>query len=234
MTITNTSIPGARGITLQALALATLLLSGCASLAPQNESSTTAESATTPAIADVLEQPDGFQDSAVHWGGTIASVEFKDDNTWVEVIQRPLNRRGIPVASDLSEGRFLAVIPGFLEPTDYKTGQTITLTGNLDGSETRAIGDGSYDYPKVAVADHQLWTRSTRLASNGRRGYYYAPYYKWPFRSSISIGFGSRSAFGFRGRFGHSRYGFGHSRFGRHSRSRFRSGSIRLGGVIRK
>ena len=45
----------------------------------------------------------------VRWGGAIASVENRRDETWIEIVERPLN-------TDKSAGRFLARVDGFLDP----------------------------------------------------------------------------------------------------------------------
>ena len=196
-----------------------LALAGC-STAPANrsagEETGSAVSASGPGVASVIKNPELHQRSSVRWGGTLVSIENTEDATLLEIIGRPLNSDGRPIESEQSSGRFLAVVPGFLDPIDYRTGQAITIDGTVEGSDSRNIGGASYDYPRVLVADHQLWEPATaQVASYRKRGYYY-PYYPYyaPFRGSISIGFGSRFRFGLSGskRFGHGRFGFRHNR----------------------
>ena len=127
--------------------------------------------------------------SEVQWGGVVNQVENREGATWIEVIERPLNSNGQPVTSSLSGGRFLAVVPGFLDPTDYRKGRAITVSGNIQGIDIRPFGDTSYDYPKVSVADHQLWVPNNRRLA--RRGGYYHPHLG---KVSLGIGFGRRSS----------------------------------------
>ena len=187
-----------------ALALSALVLTGCATSGRTALQPAEASSSEGPLnITTVRQEPAAHELSEVAWGGVVAGIENRQDATWIEVIERPLNRKGQPDTTSRSGGRFLAVVPEFLDPADYRTGLAITVVGNIQGTDTRPIGEASYDYTKVSVVEHQLWLPSTRLA--GRRGYYS------PYRGKLSVGFGSRRGFGF----GFSRgFGFGHGKFG--------------------
>jgi len=165
------SIPYARNIRtalLPALVLATMVTTGCATVASNQSSSTSQQAANPdgPNVSTVLESPESHQKSSVRWGGTVVAVENRENATWIEVVERPLNREGRPVDSRLSNGRFLAIVPEFLDPADYRSGRAITVSGSIDGSDTRKIGDAAYDYPKVVVADHQLWTTGSQQIFN--------------------------------------------------------------------
>ena len=185
------------------LALAAMVLTGCATSGRTLQPVETSANDGELSIAEVRNNPQAAEQSEIAWGGVVAGIENREDATWIEVIERPLNRNGQPDLSSRSGGRFLAVVPEFLDPADYRTGLAITVTGNIQGIDTRPIGETSYDYTKVNVVNHQLWLPSSRVA--GRRGYYS------PYRGSVSVGFGSRRGFGF----GLSRgFGFGHGKFG--------------------
>ena len=118
------------------LALGVMMLAGCATSGNTNSPLIAAESVETPArltVANVRQQPEVHAKSEVQWGGIVAQVENREKATWIEVIERPLNSDGQPVTSSLSGGRFLAVVPGFLDPVDYRQGQPITVSGSIDG-----------------------------------------------------------------------------------------------------
>ena len=201
-----------------ALAGCVLMLAGCATSG--NGPFVAAEQVEAEedrlTVAAVRQQPQVHEQSEVQWGGVVAQVENRENATWIEVIERPLNSNGQPVVSNLSGGRFLAVVPGFLDPADYREGLGITVSGNIQGINVRPIGDTTYDYPRVSVADHQLWIPNNRTLA--RRGHHYRPYLG---NVSLGIGFGRRSSLGFGfgfNRFGHRGFGhkgFGRSRFGR-------------------
>ena len=177
-----------------------------------------AEDETAVTVANVRQQPQVHAQSEVQWGGIVAQVENREGATWIEVIERPLNDNGQPLVSSLSGGRFLAVIPNFLDPTDYREGRAITVAGSIDGIDVRPLGETSYDYPKVDVSDHQLWVPNTRFA---RRGHgYYKPYLGnvslgigLGRRSSLGLGFGVNKGFSRFGHRGFGRRGFGRGRF---------------------
>ena len=197
------------------LAVGVMMLAGCATsgnraFVPAEK----VEASEVLTVSAVRQQPQVHAQSEVEWGGVVARVENREGATWIEVIERPLNNSGQPIPSNLSGGRFLAVVPGFLDPADYREGLAITVAGNIDGIDVRPLGETTYDYPKVSVVDHQLWIPNSRRLA--RRGHYYRPYL-----SNVSLGFGlgRRSSlgfgFGFGGHKGFSRRGFGHRGFGR-------------------
>jgi outer membrane lipoprotein len=95
----------------------------------------------------------------VRWGGVIANVENRKQDTWVELVDRPLDRFGRPGDSDSSGGRFIARIPGFLDPVTYAKQREMTVTGVLAEPITRAVGDFPYRYPVVDVDTYYLWAK---------------------------------------------------------------------------
>jgi len=203
----KTIFPGLKAM----LALGVMMLAGCATSGNGPfVAAETAEAAEKLTVAAVRQQPNVHAQSEVQWGGVVNQVENREGATWIEVIERPLNSNGHPVTSSLSGGRFLAVVPGFLDPTDYRKGRAITISGNIQGIDIRPFGDTAYDYPKVSVTDHQLWVPNNRRLA--RRGGYYHPHLG---KVSLGIGFGRRSSLGIGFGFGHKGFGrFGHRGFG--------------------
>lgn len=116
----------------------------------------------------------------VRWGGTIANTENKKDETWLEIVERDLDRSGRPYGSDRSGGRFLARLPGFLEPTVYAQGRLITVSGVLEPNVTRRIGEHDYTFAVVNVQEHYLWPKQQprRYADPGPPPWwYYDPWF---------------------------------------------------------
>ena len=195
------------------------ILSGCATAPaePQIE-----ETDTATKVSAVRQQPEQHQDSEVVWGGSVIGIDNRAEETWIEIIERPLHRSGIPVVRDKSAGRFLAVVPGFLDPLEYSNGRSITINGIVSGSETRKIAEADYNYPIVAVVDHQLWSEAEARAIgnrySGRKAY---PRYghSFPHFSKFGISYGSRRGLGLGFSFGH---GFGHGGFKGGFKSGFR------------
>lgn len=150
-----------------------LVLAGCASEVPQSISEPPAEEIT---FAQALAQADALKGRAVRWGGAIARVENLKEETWIEIVERPLASDGSPGYRDSSGGRFIAKIAGFVDPVVYAPHRLITVAGALDGIATREIGEYPYRYPVVRVSAYYLWPRPPR----GVDHYYYPPYWYDP------------------------------------------------------
>lgn len=147
-----------------------ILLSGCTTL-PE-------PLATPPAgnvqLAEVRAEPGRFTGNPVRWGGTITATRNLKDETVIEVVARPLGSDGRPLLTDQSDGRFLAKLTGFYDPSVYAAGREITLRGVITGSQEQAIGEHSYLYIVVQVEHLHLW--AARLPEP----VYYDPWYSDP------------------------------------------------------
>jgi len=93
----------------------------------------------------------------VRWGGRIVDVHTEKLFTCFEVVGAPLDSSGRPREVDDSNGRFLACRDGFYEPEVFKNGRELTVSGKIDGYETRKVGDYDYRYPRVAADVVYLW-----------------------------------------------------------------------------
>lgn len=168
-------LPRAAALLATTLALA---LGGCASDVPQGIRQAP-PSAVGPAEARA--EPQRLAGVAVRWGGTIASVENRRDETWVDVVARPLASDGSPQVSDSpAMGRFLAQVPGFLDPAVYSTGREVTVRGTFTGIEIRSIGEFPYRYPVVRVQQHYLWPLAPEPRPSNYSPYWYDPWYPYP------------------------------------------------------
>lgn len=81
-----------------------------------------------PDLKQVNQDIDKYKGSRVRWGGVIASLKNQQDETWIELVQYRLDRRGRPIDGD-SHGRFFVKIAGFLEPREYAIGREMTVVG---------------------------------------------------------------------------------------------------------
>lgn len=116
----------------------------------------------------------------VRWGGTIAEIENRKAETWIEIVERPLDDDGEPRAGAVTRGRFLARVPEFLDPSEYAKGRLLTVSGVLDENVIRNIGEFPYTFPVVKVDTHYLWPRREARARRNIEPY---PYYADPFWS---------------------------------------------------
>ncbi|MCC5856611.1 MAG: Slp family lipoprotein [Ectothiorhodospiraceae bacterium] len=102
---------------------------------------------------------EGARGERVIWGGRIIQTEPEDRETRMEVLAYPLQRNQKPDTTEGSQGRFLVVHPGYLEPADYAPDRLITVTGELDQPRKGRIGEAEYRYPVVHAEALHLWPR---------------------------------------------------------------------------
>lgn len=134
------------------LPLAALLLAGCASMPQPLEGDF--DSVTWDAA-----RAGEANGRAVRWGGAIIKTEPGREQTCFFVLARPLDRQARPKPDADSPGRFVACKSGFYDPEVFHKGRELTVTGTLDGSVQRKIGEFDYTYPKVDVNTVYLWSR---------------------------------------------------------------------------
>lgn len=162
-----------------------------------------------PSLSEVNADIDKYKGTRVRWGGVIASVKNQQNETWIELVQYQLNRRGRPIDSD-SQGRFYLKFTGFLEPRDYEIGREMTAVGEVTETVTQKIGEHNYIYPVVSVnsAEFLLWDDY----SDYRDPYpsywpYYDPFYGPFFYPYFNYGFPYYYPYGYRHRYlRHPRY----------------------------
>ncbi len=135
-----------------AVLVSVLSLAGCATRIPQELRQPNISRATVSA-ARAHAVPSGTR---VRWGGTIAKVSNTPRATWIQVISHPLRHDGRPRRGH-GGGRFLARVPGFLDPAVYAVGRKFTVVGTFSGFERDPIGNYLYNFPVVRTIATHLW-----------------------------------------------------------------------------
>ncbi len=130
------------------------LISGCASNIPVEISTPVVDSPTVP---QALVYPKFTEQKAVRWGGSIARVENKPSETLIEIVSKRLDRNGRPVSDDKTDGRFIAIVDGFLDPLIYSEGRLVTVHGQLSGLQAGKIDQREYQFPLVNSSTVYLW-----------------------------------------------------------------------------
>lgn len=95
----------------------------------------------------------------VRWGGVIAKVDNQNNQSVIEIVAKPLGSSARPKDVDASGGRFLAIVPEFIDPVVYEKGREITVVGQLSDMIEGKVGDMTYMYPVVRVTGHYLWKK---------------------------------------------------------------------------
>jgi len=130
------------------------LVTGCASVISKQVLDSVDRSVT---FQDLKANPDRFIGKIVLTGGQIVATTVKKDETWIEVVQKPLDRNNRPENTDLSYGRFLVLFPGFMDPAIYAAGREITVAGEVKGKRTLPLDTIEYTYPVLTPKEHYVW-----------------------------------------------------------------------------
>lgn len=139
-----------------ALLLLALLLGGCASQVPLSIREAPADN---PALEQVHAQTADYLGRPLRWGGTIIETVNKEAATWLTVLARPLYKDGEPKYTDDSSGRFIAIVPEFLDPQVYAPNRQVTVSGTLLRMEAGTVGEYPYTYPVVQADSWYLWPK---------------------------------------------------------------------------
>ena len=110
------------------------------------------------APAQVAAAPERYRDVEVIWGGRIVAVRNFPDHSEVEMLDYPLDSSQRPRVNQAEGGRFIALMPGYVEGMDYPAGTLMTLRGRVDGTRAGKVGQADYMFPLVRVEQSHRWT----------------------------------------------------------------------------
>ena len=159
------------------LLLLTLLLSACASKVPQAIREAPADS---PSLQQLRTQDSDFLGRQTRLGGTIIHTENREDATWLTVLGLPLYSDGAPRLTDDSAGRFIAIVPAFLDPQVYAPERQVTVTGTLLRNEDSKVGEHPYRYPVIQSEAWYLWPEQVEPLWGYPYPGWYDPWYQGP------------------------------------------------------
>jgi len=131
-----------------------LLLTGCA---PVISREVLREVDKDVSFEQLLKNPEAYSERTLLLGGNIIEAQNFTDKTLIFVLQRSLGFRGRPAEGDVSKGRFIISVPGFLDPAIYRHGRKITVAGRVMGKEVRPLGEIEYTYPVIEKKELYLW-----------------------------------------------------------------------------
>ncbi len=127
----------------------------------------------------VAKDPEAYKGKTVLWIGVIISSVNLQEGTMIEVLQKPADTRGKPNDVDKSEGRFLALYPGYLDVAIYNGGRKVTVAGEIQGKRIQRLGEIEYTYPLISAKEIHLWP-----VEKEDRVYYPHHYWHYPGRYS--------------------------------------------------
>lgn len=120
----------------------------------------------------VSQNPEAYKGKIVIWGGEIVETSNqKDGTTLIVILQRRLDWTEEPTFKP-SEGRFIILVEGYVDPYVFRRGGRITVAGEIQGKKVMRLGELEYPYPLLLSKQVYLWG-----------DYYYSPYpypyYSW-------------------------------------------------------
>lgn len=137
------------------VALLVASLSACAP-APIYKATSNAVIASPQQVATT---PERYAGGSVIWGGTIVQVKNFPNHSEVELLAYPLDSAQRPKIGDNGNGRFIAVMNGYVEPLDYPAGAPMTVSGKLNGSRAGHVGEARYVFPLISATQSHVWSR---------------------------------------------------------------------------
>jgi outer membrane lipoprotein len=140
------------------LIFASLLGGGCA---PTFSRELLSQVNTSITFGELQAGPERYQGEWVMLGGVIIDTRNTAQGTSVEVLQRPLDRRGRPRETDDTGGRFMIESEQFLDAAVYQRGKQLSVVGQVSGQTVRPLGEMQYRYPVVTAKELRLWERRT-------------------------------------------------------------------------
>ena len=146
--------------------------SGCAPVISKQLRGQVAKELT---LSEVLKDPETYKGKTVLWSGVIISSVNLKEGTIIEVLQKPADTRGKPKDVDESDGRFLALNPGYLDVAIYNSGRKVTVAGEVQGKRIQRLGEIDYTYPLISAKEIHLWP-----VEKEDRVYYPCPYWHYP------------------------------------------------------
>jgi outer membrane lipoprotein len=105
--------------------------------------------------------PDTFKGRWVKLAGVIIEARNTKEGTSIEVLQRPMGRRGRPYETDATGGRFIITADQFLDAAVYHRGRRIAVDAEVEGLRILPLGEIEYHYPVVVAKELHLWEPSS-------------------------------------------------------------------------
>lgn len=109
-----------------------------------------------PGLEQAVSEPEYWRGREVIWAGTLVALHNLADGSQLEVLAYPLVRDGEPDLDAVPLGRFLAQVPGYLEPLDYVPGRLLQVRGRLAGNQDGRVGAAELSFPLVEADELEL------------------------------------------------------------------------------
>jgi outer membrane lipoprotein len=173
-TLSSASVWARPSRPLLALLVLVVAAAGCATTAPIRQE--IKAQATPVDFSELATNPDKFKGETVILGGQIIKTTPTADGTLLTVLETKTKDAERPGGREATQGRFMALAKGFLDPQVYSEGRQVTVAGKVAGKRMDKVGELEYAYPLINADQVYLWPRPDPY-------YYYPPLYGsyWPY-----------------------------------------------------
>jgi outer membrane lipoprotein len=126
----------------------------------------------------LMQNADKYKGETVILGGYILETQNLADKSVVKVLQAPLGLGETPQSKDMSQGRFIILQKGFLDPEIYQKDRKITVAGTITGTMTEKVNNFAQPYLEIESREIYLWPKDEYYYPQP----YYSPwYYPYPY-----------------------------------------------------
>ncbi|HET7779441.1 MAG TPA: Slp family lipoprotein [Rudaea sp.] len=101
--------------------------------------------------------PDVYRGAEILWGGRIVEVRNRAETSEIVILAYPLDGGQRPRPKEPGQGRFIAVLEGYVESYDYPHDRFVTVSGKVDGSLSEIVDEQPYVYTVVRAEGVHLW-----------------------------------------------------------------------------
>ncbi len=108
-------------------------------------------------FGELQSDPARYDGKWVMLAGVIVSTKNAKEGTFIEVLEKPMSRRGKPLETDATGGRFIISSEQFLDSAVYHPGRMITVVGVVAGQKVQPLGEIEYRYPVVTARELRMW-----------------------------------------------------------------------------
>ncbi|HET6370197.1 MAG TPA: Slp family lipoprotein [Nitrospiria bacterium] len=118
----------------EVIALFLILIAGCAPRLIPEELAREIDPALT--LERIRENVDAQLGKRILLGGEIIEVRPLEGKSEIEILEKPLDDRQVPLPVDASAGKFILIHPGPMDASLFRSGRRATVVGKVAGSRT--------------------------------------------------------------------------------------------------
>ncbi len=124
-----------------------------------------------PAFAELLADPLAYDGRVVILGGTVVGAKNTQGVFSLQIVEQPLSKGWgsyRPKKEEMSAGCFYAIVPGFVDHSNFNRGTQMTIAGTIKGAEPGRLGEQSSLFPVVRASWMRVWNAPRKKDSQDR------------------------------------------------------------------